>query len=144
MKIGFMELLVVFLVALVVIGPDKLPRYAQKFGSALREFRKATDHLTQDLKESVITPLEEAQQPLREALEPLDELDAGVRSNLREVEHSLRDIGKPKPKSGKNTAAVPETDSGQQAPAQGQEAEEPPVQAQERPQAANGTGGNES
>ena len=40
MKIGVWELLVVFVVALVVIGPDKLPEYAKKLGEALRQFRK--------------------------------------------------------------------------------------------------------
>ena len=34
MRIGFPELIVVFIVALVVIGPDKLPLYAKKFGRA--------------------------------------------------------------------------------------------------------------
>ena len=42
MKIGAMELIVIFIVALLVIGPDKLPSYAKKFGNAMREFRKAS------------------------------------------------------------------------------------------------------
>jgi TatA/E family protein of Tat protein translocase len=36
MKIGAMELVVIFIVALLVIGPDKLPQYARKFGAAMR------------------------------------------------------------------------------------------------------------
>ena len=39
MKIGWMELLVIVIVALVVVGPDKLPDYAKKFGKALKEFK---------------------------------------------------------------------------------------------------------
>ena len=31
MKIGMQELVIVFIVALIVIGPDKLPEYARKF-----------------------------------------------------------------------------------------------------------------
>ena len=72
MKIGFLELLVVFVVALLVIGPDKLPAYARKLGRALQEFRKASSDITQDIRESVVDPLEEAQRPLREAMEPLE------------------------------------------------------------------------
>ena len=78
MKIGAMELIVIFIVALLVIGPDKLPLYAKKFGSAMREFRKASSDMTQDIRESVVEPLEEAQRPLREAMEPLETLKKDV------------------------------------------------------------------
>ena len=60
MKIGAMELIVIFIVALLVIGPDKLPSYARKFGNALKEFKKASSDITQDIRESVVEPLEEA------------------------------------------------------------------------------------
>ena len=46
MKIGLMELLVIFIVALVVIGPDKLPAYARKLGEALRQFKKYSSEAT--------------------------------------------------------------------------------------------------
>ena len=93
MKIGAMELIVIFIVALLVIGPDKLPLYAKKFGSAMREFRKASSDMTQDIRESVVEPLEEAQRPLREAMEPLEDLNREVKSNLRGVENDLNSIG---------------------------------------------------
>ena len=98
MKIGAMELVVIFIVALLVIGPDKLPQYARKFGAALREFKKASSDVTQEIRESVIDPLEEAQKPLREAMEPLEDLNREVKSNLRGVEKDLNDIGKAKAK----------------------------------------------
>ena len=98
MKIGFMELVVVFIVALLVIGPDKLPSFAQKLGKALQEFRKASADVTKDVRENVIEPLEEAQKPIREALEPLEELDREIRSDLKDVEKGIKNIGKPAPK----------------------------------------------
>ena len=97
MKIGGVELLVIFIVALLAIGPDKLPAYAQKLGQALREFRKVSSDVTKDVRESVIEPLEEAQKPLREAMEPLEELDKEVRKDLKDLEKDFRDIGKQKP-----------------------------------------------
>lgn len=42
MKFGFVELLVVFVIALLVLGPDKLPTCAKKLGKAFQEFRKAS------------------------------------------------------------------------------------------------------
>ena len=95
MKIGFLELIVVFVVALLAIGPDKLPSYARKLGIALREFRKATADVTRDVRENVIEPLEEAQRPIREAIEPLTELDKEVRQDIRSIEKDFKNIGKP-------------------------------------------------
>ena len=98
MKIGFMELVLVFVVALLVIGPDKLPSFAQKLGKALQEFRKASADVTKDVRENVIEPLEEAQKPIREALEPLEELDKEIRGDLKDMEKSIQNIGKPAPR----------------------------------------------
>ncbi len=95
MKIGIQELLVVFIVALVVIGPDKLPYYAKKLGQALGQFRKYTEEATKDIRESVVEPLNEAQKPLREAMAPVTELEKDVRRNVDEMKKSISDIGKP-------------------------------------------------
>ncbi len=96
MKIGAMELIVIFIVALFVIGPDKLPSYARRFGNALREFRKASSDVTQDIRQSVVEPLEEAQRPLRAAMEPLEELNKEVKEDFKGVEQDLKNIGKSK------------------------------------------------
>lgn len=108
MKIGAMELVVIFIVALLVIGPDKLPQYARKFGAAMREFRKASQGVTQELRESVIDPLEEAQKPLREAMEPLEDISKGLKSDLNAVEKDLKNIGKSKPQETKPAAPADE------------------------------------
>lgn len=106
MKIGVMELVVILIVALVVIGPDKLPEYARKLGSAMAEFRRASGEMTKDVRQSVVEPLEEAQRPLKEALEPLDQLNKEVRNDIQQVENDLRNIGKEK----KDHSAGQETD----------------------------------
>ncbi len=107
MKIGMMELVVIFLVALLVIGPDKLPSYARRLGNALREFRKASDDMTKDIRESVVEPLEEAQKPLREAMEPLEDLNRELNRNLKSVETDINNIGKAK-KEAPRAEAKPE------------------------------------
>ncbi len=40
-NLGFQELLVIFLIALIVIGPRKLPEVAKALGEAVRAFRDA-------------------------------------------------------------------------------------------------------
>lgn len=47
--IGMPEMLLILAIALIVIGPKKLPDLAKSMGRALREFKKATS----ELKESI-------------------------------------------------------------------------------------------
>ena len=47
--LGMPELLVILVVALVVIGPKRLPDIARALGKGMREFRSATD----DIKQSI-------------------------------------------------------------------------------------------
>ena len=124
MKIGAMELVVIFIVALLVIGPDKLPQYARKFGAAMREFRKASQGVTQEIRESVIDPLEEAQKPLREAMEPLEDISKGLKSDLGAVEKDLKNIGKSKPQEKEAAAPAGKTEP---APDTAETAEAAPV-----------------
>ncbi len=43
--IGPLELVVILLIALVVVGPQRLPEVGRTLGKAMREFRKAQDEL---------------------------------------------------------------------------------------------------
>ncbi len=63
--IGMPELLIILAVALIVIGPKKLPELAKSLGRALGEFKKATN----DLKESI--ELESETRNVKEAFEGL-------------------------------------------------------------------------
>jgi sec-independent protein translocase protein TatB len=47
--IGMPELIVILIVALIIIGPKRLPDLAKSLGRGLAEFRKATD----DVKDSL-------------------------------------------------------------------------------------------
>ena len=47
--IGFPELILIMVIALIVIGPNKLPDLARALGKGMAEFRKAT----QDIKDSL-------------------------------------------------------------------------------------------
>ena len=48
-NLGMPEIILILVVALIVMGPKKLPEMAKSLGKGLREFRKAAD----DLKEGV-------------------------------------------------------------------------------------------
>ena len=47
--IGMPELMVIMVVALVVLGPKRLPEIARALGKGLAEFRRATSDVTEEL-----------------------------------------------------------------------------------------------
>lgn len=57
--IGMQELMIILLVALVVIGPKKLPEVAKQIAKGVRELRKASD----DLRHSIMVDIDEPYRP---------------------------------------------------------------------------------
>lgn len=51
--IGMPELLVIGVIALLVVGPKKLPEMAKALGKGLSEFRKVTESATDTIKETL-------------------------------------------------------------------------------------------
>ena len=49
--IGMPELLVILGLALIILGPKKLPEIARGLGKAMREFRRATSDLREQFEE---------------------------------------------------------------------------------------------
>jgi len=47
--IGFPELVVIFIVALLVLGPERLPQVAKSLAKWVNEFRRAADELKREL-----------------------------------------------------------------------------------------------
>jgi len=61
--IGVPELIIIFVVALLVFGPRKLPELGRSLGKGLAEFRRASNELRSTLEEHVRTIEEEAPPP---------------------------------------------------------------------------------
>jgi TatA/E family protein of Tat protein translocase len=52
-SLGLPELLLIFVVALIVFGPRKLPEIGKTLGKALNEFKKASDELKNTIEREV-------------------------------------------------------------------------------------------
>lgn len=52
-NIGFPEMMVILIIALIVFGPGKLPEIGGSIGKAMREFRRASSELTEELTREV-------------------------------------------------------------------------------------------
>ena len=79
-NIGFSELLIIAVVALIFIGPKQLPDLAHALGRFLRDFQRATD----EIKQSVFQARDEAQKPI-------EELRNEVRRSVNEAKKSVED-----------------------------------------------------
>jgi sec-independent protein translocase protein TatA len=51
--LGFPELVIIFIVALIVFGPRKLPELGRSLGKGLAEFKKASNELQRTLDEEI-------------------------------------------------------------------------------------------
>ncbi len=51
--IGPWELILILIIALVIFGPAKLPEVGQALGKGLREFRKASSSVKEELKAEI-------------------------------------------------------------------------------------------
>lgn len=51
--LGFPELIVIFIVALIIFGPRKLPELGKSLGKSLAEFKRASNELRNTLDEEI-------------------------------------------------------------------------------------------
>jgi len=59
-NIGTAELLLIFAIALIVVGPRRLPEIAQSLGKIVSDIRKVSQEFTVDMMREVNAPLDAA------------------------------------------------------------------------------------
>ena len=72
--LGWTEMVVIFFVALVVLGPKKLPELGKTLGKGLREFKRHSD----DLKATWHEQLREVEAPVHEVKQTFEQAQAEV------------------------------------------------------------------
>jgi len=68
--IGLPELIIIMVIALIVIGPSKLPDLARALGKGMAEFRKATQEIKESL--NLDEEIQEARDDLVDSVSGLD------------------------------------------------------------------------
>ena len=68
--IGFPELIIIMVIALIVVGPKKLPDLAKALGKGMAEFRKATHEIKESL--DIDEDLSEVKRDLADSLHDLE------------------------------------------------------------------------
>lgn len=101
-QIGFPELLVIFVIALLVFGPKKLPDLGKSLGKGLKEFKRATDDLKSNWDEQI-----------RDVEKHVDDVKTTVSDVTKDIQHDVKtdfyaEYDSPAPKP---VPAKPEDDS---------------------------------
>jgi Tat protein translocase TatB subunit len=109
-RMGFSETIFLFLLALVIFGPKKLPEIARQIGKALNEFRRASNEFKSQI-ESEISQLEVEEH--RKILPPSDPPKGAVAASGFKLE----------PVASPNPCLEPGFDPGAVQPASEQESE---------------------
>ncbi len=68
--IGLPELIVILLIALIFVGPGKLPEVGKAIGKGIRNFKKAVEEPDEDEKEVTPAPPQEPSSPTSAVRKP--------------------------------------------------------------------------
>lgn len=88
--IGFSELMVIAVVALIVIGPERLPRVARTAGILLGRLRRYAADVKADISREM--QLDELRKMQQEVTERIASAESAVRQELHDVETSVGNV----------------------------------------------------
>jgi Tat protein translocase TatB subunit len=96
--IGFPELIMIFVVALLLFGPKKLPELGRTIGRAMGEFRRASNDLQRSLEDEIAaTELKEAKKAVQDAISLPNEIPSLVTDTMNEIKSPLDPYQSPPP-----------------------------------------------
>ena len=93
MNLGFSEMLFIFLLALIIFGPKRLPEIGRQIGKALAEFRRASNEFKNQLESEMRQiEIEEAlrKQPDPAILPPAENSLPAAENSTESVSHEPR------------------------------------------------------
>lgn len=106
--IGMQELIIIFVIALIVFGPRKLPQLGKSLGRSIAEFKRASNELRNTLEDEI-----RVEETRKEILEPIERIQ-------KEAKDAVDDITREEPEERATTAA---TSAGDREPSPEAEAE---------------------
>jgi len=70
-NIGITEMAIVFMIALIVFGPRRLPEIGRSLGSAMREFRRSLNQIQREIEQ--VDPVKPLKEEVNSILSPRPE-----------------------------------------------------------------------
>ncbi len=125
-KIGTGELIVILIIALFVIGPERLPKFGKAMGKAIRGLKKYVNEFTEELKDDDVD--------FKGIASEMSKLKKDVTDTLTgagdDVKKAAADAGKAVRSSSNSKKAAPEAPPEAPESAQAAPTAETPVEAQ--------------
>jgi len=87
--IGFSELMVIAVVALIVIGPERLPRVARTAGALLGRLQRYVNDVKADVEREI--QIEELKKLQQDVLQQAQNVERSVNERMRAFEQELND-----------------------------------------------------
>ncbi|MEO0495231.1 MAG: twin-arginine translocase TatA/TatE family subunit [Actinomycetota bacterium] len=101
-NLGSGELLVIFFVALIVLGPNKLPDAARQVGRAVNEIRRISGGFQREMREAMQEPVKAAEQAKADMLDPFNQAASSAAKTIR---NPMGDTDPPLPFAAGGSAA---------------------------------------
>lgn len=89
MSLGLPEMIFIFVLALIIFGPKKLPEVGRQIGKAMSEFKRASNEFKSQLENEMQTleiheALKKQQEELKGVLAPVENTIASTASSLHD------------------------------------------------------------
>lgn len=111
--IGFSELLIIAVVALIVIGPERLPKVARTVGHLIGRMQRYVSDVKADIsREMELDELKKLRSSMEETARSFEQ---SVQKEIRETESTLNSVAE-----SARPEAEPESASGEKRPADGE------------------------
>ncbi len=102
--ISFSELLVIAVVALLVIGPEKLPKVARTAGAIIGRMQRYAAQVKEEVnREARFAELQQLQNEIRQGAESVK---SSITSSLEDSPSESPEIAQPKPRSPRKKTAI--------------------------------------
>ena len=91
-QLGFSEMLMIFVIALLVFGPKKLPELGKSLGKGIREFKKATEELKSNWEDHV----KDIAEPINDMKRDIHSMGQSIKTDV--YNHLEKSVETPQPK----------------------------------------------
>lgn len=88
--IGMQELIVIFIVALLIFGPKKLPELARALGKAIAEFKKVSNEISRSIQLEAEKEEEKPSSELKTSPSPQDAYPSTPSATSKEIDKDAR------------------------------------------------------
>lgn len=104
--IGMQELIIIFVIALIVFGPRKLPQLGKSLGRSIAEFKRASNELRSTLEQEI-----RVEETRKEIMDPIETLNSEAEEVIKEATNFETDIATNKQSSSSDADTTVSADS---------------------------------